>query len=290
MRSNKVKKSFMKLYCSKLNGVIDVSLLLFHKSRTPTFLYHNFTKVCIYDTCTLPEMKVNIIVSKRRYAYSIWKFHFAIFFFNIIDLGKKEEKCIMLSLFEIVMGGLFQEGFCYWDFLWQEFQKALCTPKFFARWSEWKHLLIWGGTYWAQCKTVYWALCICYSQLSIPYLSSYFSHPVYPKDIQKHPWLKELFALRHTHAHDTVACGSVGPNWGFWHQSLAHKNSLQLSLITGCIPLKFHAQLTISQFCWVNTVENGYLVEFCYKSGEKFSFGGLFTVETQRLFAHMKKI
>lgn len=68
MGSNEAKQSFMKLYCSQLNSGIDVSLLLFHKSRTPKFLYHYFTKekVCIYDTYTLPERKVNIIVSNEN--------------------------------------------------------------------------------------------------------------------------------------------------------------------------------------------------------------------------------
>lgn len=197
----------------------------------------------------------------------------------------------MFSLFEIMIGGLLQEGFCYWDFLRQEFQKALCTPKFFASWSQWKHLLILGGTYWAQWKTVC-LLSFMHLLLSAIYtlFVLLFSHPIYPKDIQKHPWLNKLFALSHIHAHNTVSFGCIGPNWGFWHQSLAHKNSLHLSLVTGCIPLIFHAQLTISQSCWINTVENGCLVEFCYKSAENFSFGGLFIVETQRLFAHMKKI
>lgn len=64
------------------------------------------------------------------------------------------------------------------------------------------------------------------------------------------------FCYCHVHSHDTVACVCNGPVWGFWHQSLGHKYSLHLYLITGCIPLKFHAQLTISQSCWVNTVEN----------------------------------
>lgn len=147
-----------------------------------------------------------------------------------------------------------------------------------------------GGTYCAQCKAVC-LLSFIHLLLSAIYTLSVLlsSRPVYPKDIQKHPWLKKLFALSHIHTHDTVACVCIGPNWGFWHQCLAHKNSLHLYLITGCITLKFHAQLTVSQSCWVNTVENGCLVEFCYKSGEFFSFGGLFIFETQRLFDHIKK-
>lgn len=86
MGSNEAKQSFMKLYCSQLNSGIDVSLLLFHKSRTPKFLYHYFTKekVCIYDTYTLPERKVNIIVSNENIYITFENCILLLFFFNMI--------------------------------------------------------------------------------------------------------------------------------------------------------------------------------------------------------------
>lgn len=86
MGSNEAKQSFMKLYCSQLNSGIDVSLLLFHKSRTPKFLYHYFTKekVCIYDTYTLPERKVNIIVSNENIYIAFGSF-ILLFFLNMIN-------------------------------------------------------------------------------------------------------------------------------------------------------------------------------------------------------------
>lgn len=86
MGSNEAKQSFMKLYCSQLDSGIDVSLLLFHKSRTPKFLYHYFTKekVCIYDTYTLPERKVNIIVSNENIYIAFGSF-ILLFFLNMIN-------------------------------------------------------------------------------------------------------------------------------------------------------------------------------------------------------------
>jgi len=86
MGSNEAKQSFMKLYCSQLDSGIDVSLLLFHKSRTPKFLYHSFTKekVCIIDTCTLPERKVNVIVSNENIYIAFGSF-ILLFFLNMIN-------------------------------------------------------------------------------------------------------------------------------------------------------------------------------------------------------------